>query len=163
MTIGIYGIKNKVNGKLYVGSSSNIEQRWIQHRGMLNRSKHPSPHLQSAWNKYGANAFVFYVIEETDNVEMLAEIEQREINRFQSHLRDFGYNIRNIISRAVAKTTGLTPVTGLNRTVKISFDSTEARRRKLKIAAVHSGMNQTELLNYLVDQYCDKLEQTQAS
>lgn len=51
----------------------------------------------------------------------------------------------------------------LQQPVKISFNSTEARRRKLKIAAVHSGMNQTELLNYLVDQYCDKLEQTQAS
>lgn len=45
----------------------------------------------------------------------------------------------------------------LEEPVKISFNSTQARRRKLKIAAANTGMSQTDLLNYLVDVYCDKV------
>lgn len=31
MIIGIYKIKNKINGKVYIGSSSNINRRYIYH------------------------------------------------------------------------------------------------------------------------------------
>ena len=64
--IGVYEIVNMVDGKnsTYIGSSININQRWSQHRYCLNRGTHKNPHLQSAWNKYGTEAFRFSVIQE---------------------------------------------------------------------------------------------------
>lgn len=62
-TSGIYEIVNKLNGHRYVGSAVNIGKRWGNHIRDLNNNKHCNKHLQSAWNKYGADAFNFQVIE----------------------------------------------------------------------------------------------------
>jgi group I intron endonuclease len=62
---GVYQIRNLVNDKRYIGSSSNkrgIRQRWIIHRHHLEHNRHHSPHLQRAWNKYGADLFVFEIL-----------------------------------------------------------------------------------------------------
>ena len=31
--IGIYAVKNNINGMMYIGQSKNIKQRWYRHRG----------------------------------------------------------------------------------------------------------------------------------
>lgn len=56
---GIYEIVNKTNGHRYIGSSVNIHNRTNLHIRNLNQNKHHSRHLQSAWNKYKADAFEF--------------------------------------------------------------------------------------------------------
>jgi group I intron endonuclease len=63
MTSGIYKITNILNNKCYIGSAINIENRWRTHKTTLAKGKHHSGHLQNAWNKYGANAFEFSIIE----------------------------------------------------------------------------------------------------
>ena len=63
MKSGIYKIENKVNGKVYVGSSCNIKERWQKHRALLRYGKHQNSHLQAAWSKYGEDNFVFSIIE----------------------------------------------------------------------------------------------------
>ena len=40
MMIGIYKIENKVNGKVYIGQSVNIESRWKGHKSNLRNNKH---------------------------------------------------------------------------------------------------------------------------
>ena len=55
--IGIYKIENKVNGKIYVGQSIDIDTRWYNHRNELNGNRHYNEHLQNAWNKYGEDNF----------------------------------------------------------------------------------------------------------
>jgi len=69
---GIYSILHNASGKIYIGSSINIKQRWNAHRSALNRGKHSNPHLQNAWSKYGKDAFTFSILEEvtTDNLEI---------------------------------------------------------------------------------------------
>lgn len=62
MSCGIYKITNTVNNKCYVGQSVNIERRWSYHLLELNRGNHWNPHLQMAWNRYGACAFKFEII-----------------------------------------------------------------------------------------------------
>jgi group I intron endonuclease len=68
---GIYAIVNRCNGKFYIGSSSNIDLRWIDHRCRLKHGKHPNRILQSAWDKYGADCFEFLVIEHCNKSELI--------------------------------------------------------------------------------------------
>lgn len=60
---GIYQIRNTVNGNVYIGSAVNIGKRWSEHKKDLGNNIHHNRHLQSAWNKYGADCFEFTVIE----------------------------------------------------------------------------------------------------
>lgn len=60
---GIYKIINTVNNHLYIGSSNNLKRRKCQHFSRLKSGTHANKHLQSAYNKYGLNSFVFEIIE----------------------------------------------------------------------------------------------------
>lgn len=59
----IYRITNMANGKFYVGSADSFARREWQHKYYLRRNEHKNPHLQSAWNKYGEEMFVFEIVE----------------------------------------------------------------------------------------------------
>lgn len=56
---GIYAIYNRENGKRYIGSAVRFSRRFTRHWQDLNSGDHHCPHLQHAWNKYGAGAFTF--------------------------------------------------------------------------------------------------------
>lgn len=57
--VGIYVIRNKMNGKCYIGQSSDIESRWKHHVNDLKSNCHHNQKLQNAWNKYGKDNFIF--------------------------------------------------------------------------------------------------------
>lgn len=58
---GIYSIKNKVSGKVYVGSATNLAKRFGEHRDMLCEKKHPNKYLQPAWSRYKEHNFTFNI------------------------------------------------------------------------------------------------------
>ena len=89
---GVYEIINLENGKSYVGSSTNIERRWGQHRCALRAGRHDNAHLQRAFDKYGEEAFEFSVIEKVADVDKLLEREQCWLNRYLEN-PDTCYNI----------------------------------------------------------------------
>ena len=65
--IGIYGIKNIINNKIYIGQTrESFIKRYWHHRCLLNNNHHDNPHLQSAWNKYGSDNFIFIDANITD-------------------------------------------------------------------------------------------------
>jgi len=76
---GIYEILNLRNGKRYVGSAVNLAHRWRQHQCELRKGRH-NPHLQNAWNKHGADAFEFRVLELVPDKSRLIEREQHYID-----------------------------------------------------------------------------------
>jgi hypothetical protein len=54
---GVYGIRNRINGKVYVGSASkSLAGRIRGHLSGLTKGTHFNRHLQAAWNRYGATA-----------------------------------------------------------------------------------------------------------
>lgn len=60
---GIYGIKNIINGKIYIGKTMvNFGDRWDCHKAQLRGGYHSNPHLQHAWNKYKEDNFELLVI-----------------------------------------------------------------------------------------------------
>lgn len=90
-TSGIYEIVNLINGKRYIGQTSNLYRRQYSHITKLNQNIHPNKHLQNAWNKYGKDAFEFQVLEYC-SVDDLNERELYWINHYKSNTD--GYNIR---------------------------------------------------------------------
>jgi len=86
--MGIYRLRNTLNNCCYVGSSCDLKGREHSHRYHLNKGNHHSIKLQRAWVKYGAESFVFEVIEDIDNVDMLVNREQHFIDVLDSR-----YNI----------------------------------------------------------------------
>lgn len=61
---GIYQVKNTVNGKMFLGSSLNLEGPLNRHRFMLKIGSHTNKALQNDWNQLGADAFAFEILEE---------------------------------------------------------------------------------------------------
>ncbi len=59
----IYLILNKVNNKIYIGSTARGSYRRKEHFKHLRGNRHCNIHLQSAWNKYGGENFVFLIVE----------------------------------------------------------------------------------------------------
>ena len=84
--IGIYKIKNLVNGKEYVGQSIHIERRWSEHkRCPTNRP------LYQAINKYGIENFEFSILEECD----FSLLDEKEIYwiKYYNSIFPNGYNL----------------------------------------------------------------------
>ena len=59
----IYIIRNRINGKFYIGSTKNYHVRKLKHFNDLRKNKHHSIHLQRAFNKYSEKNFDFIIIE----------------------------------------------------------------------------------------------------
>jgi group I intron endonuclease len=105
MKSGIYKIVNKENGKIYIGSSYDIEGRWWDHKSLLRNNKHHSKHLQRAWNKHEEHMFSFEIIENC-KIDELFEREQfyldtllkaqTYINGSDDYFLKNGYNMKPV-------------------------------------------------------------------
>ena len=84
--IGIYKIENKLNGKIYIGQSNNIERRFKEHQTKGTLSRIP---VDIAIQKYGKDNFTYEIIEET-SIENLNTAEQFWIKKYNSV--EQGYN-----------------------------------------------------------------------
>ena len=110
MKNGVYQIRNRANGKRYIGSAAEyrgMPQRWSVHRSALNSNRHYARHLQHAWNKYGEGSFVFEVLLYCDPGDCLT-YEQIALDHYQPE-----YNTLKVAgSRLVSLTTISDIVTG---------------------------------------------------
>lgn len=88
---GVYKIENIKNHKKYIGSSINIEERWKNHRRMLEQNKHHSSKLQRAYNKLkDKNILQYSIVETVDNLDKLKDREQYWIDYYDAY--HSGYN-----------------------------------------------------------------------
>jgi group I intron endonuclease len=91
--VGIYKITNVINGKIYVGQSIDIKDRWYQHKYKAtdpNELGYNSA-IHQAFRKYGIDNFSFEIIEECAP-EQLDDREIYWIKQLNS-LAPNGYNI----------------------------------------------------------------------
>lgn len=73
---GIYCIRNRANGNLYIGSAKNLVKRLRLHKWHLVNNRHANKHLQSAFNKYGESSFEFEIAELVADLNNLLLREQ---------------------------------------------------------------------------------------
>jgi group I intron endonuclease len=61
---GVYQVKNLANGKMFLGSSLNLEGPLNRHKFMLKIKGHTNKELQKDWDELGPDQFVFEILEE---------------------------------------------------------------------------------------------------
>jgi hypothetical protein len=62
--IGVFQIRNTVNGKIYVEDSVNLDKIWNRHRVELNFGGHRNVALQKDWKEFGEANFQYEVLSE---------------------------------------------------------------------------------------------------
>lgn len=88
----VYLIRNRVNGKVYVGKTNNAQHRWSQHVSASRKSHHHMPVVR-ALKKYGPRNFTFEVLENFDSENAALRAEVRWISYYESNDRGKGYNL----------------------------------------------------------------------
>jgi len=133
---GIYSIQNRINNKLYIGSSADIGKRFMRHTSCLRGDYHPNTHLQSAWKKYGEQNFIFNVIEITPKSNLIKQ-EQYWIDKYHVLNDKLGYNICPFANKS-----GMSKETKnkISRTKK-GVPMKEKTKKKLSIAKTGIKLN----------------------
>lgn len=143
---GIYIILNNINKVFYLGSSMHLNMRRHSHFHNLRNNKHPNPHLQKAYNKYGEDAFSFIKIEcfkDCSETELRLK-EQQYLNIiFDKYII---YNILKDVNfgKAVAS---IDPEIDRLRRIKLSIAGkgrTLSDETKQKISAAHIGLKYSD-------------------
>lgn len=97
--IGIYLIKNKVNGKGYIGQSIDIKRRYQEHLRAGQPEIYPQKSerdsntpIHLAMQKYGVKNFELILLEECSKEE-LNQKEKEWIKKLQTGIKEKGYNV----------------------------------------------------------------------
>ena len=92
---GIYKITNLVNGKVYIGQSVDIYERWAEHKYNMSYTKYQNILLYKAFHKYGIENFSFdiidYCVPEELNEKEIYYI--KEFNSWVGYDEAWGYNM----------------------------------------------------------------------
>lgn len=102
LPMGVFQIKNNVNGKLLLLKAQNLPGIINRHQLELRRGLHRNPQLQADWNHYGEAAFSFDILATIKPEEFLPEYYPTAVNDlFEAWLEklqpfgDSGYNKLN--------------------------------------------------------------------
>jgi group I intron endonuclease len=93
---GVYEILCIENNKKYIGSTTkSFKERFNKHKTRLLSNTHENSHLQNAWNKYGADKFIFKIL---NIIEDDIEIKKQESKILelifeQKNFRDAVFNL----------------------------------------------------------------------
>jgi group I intron endonuclease len=104
---GVFQVKNAVTGKVFLGSSLNLEGSLNKHEFMLASGQHRNKAMQEDWHNYGPDKFVFEILEVvevkddpnfnlSDELTLLEQIWLEELQPFGEQ----GYNISPNIREA---------------------------------------------------------------
>lgn len=103
---GIYKITNKVNGKVYIGESLDLERRWKEHLLELSSKQHINHKLQKDYNIYGYEAFKFEILATLDKnisnyVDKFVNVIYEDIFITEYNSIEEGYNIERTLDKVL--------------------------------------------------------------
>lgn len=85
----IYVIKNKINGKCYVGKTKNPDKRLYEHKRLVGKKRHK---LYDAIQHYGWDNFDFIILDQT-TPEKINDLEILYIKKYNTILEGYNYTI----------------------------------------------------------------------
>jgi hypothetical protein len=97
--MGVFRVRNTVNGKALVGTSTNLPAMLNRSRWQLSMGAHVNRKLQQEWNQFGPDAFAFEILDvlpipersgydPSDDLRALEEMWLDKLSPFE----DRGYN-----------------------------------------------------------------------
>jgi group I intron endonuclease len=135
----IYKITNKLNNKVYIGSTiRSLEERWYGHVYQARRGE--GTHLHKAIRKYGPAAFekeIIYTLKEGESLDI---IEQKYIDEYQATKSKYGYNAIGVLKGnrdLIRKTTKADWAKPKKRKERIKKMIEGSRHRFESIVSVH--------------------------
>ena len=99
--LGIYKITCVKNNKIYIGKSIDIHRRIKDHKWKLRSGTHINKKLQSDFNKYGEEAFIFEVEKYLDTELEMLYYESYYAEKYEVFSK--GYNITKLNKSASVK------------------------------------------------------------
>lgn len=137
----VYAIRNTLNDKRYVGSTTNTVRRRRDHLLRLKNGSHGNPHVRAASLRYGPDAFVFEVLEAVDDISALLEREQYWIDKFCATDPKRGYNLRPNASNNGGIRHDLITRAKIGATLSAYLQRPEV---KAKMSAIRAGTRRSE-------------------
>ncbi|HEY5534481.1 MAG TPA: GIY-YIG nuclease family protein [Ignavibacteria bacterium] len=96
---GVFQIRNIKSGKIYIGSSTNLDVVWNSHKFRLETGIHPDKELQIDWNESGSKNFVYEILQELKESGEPSVDYDREVRGLEAlcieELKSFGNKIYN--------------------------------------------------------------------
>ncbi len=95
--MGVYQVKNKVDGKIFIGSINNLKSRWLTLKWQLDQGRFANKALQEAYRTFGPEVFEYAELEaveikeETDVKWELEALEKAWLERISPY-GERGYN-----------------------------------------------------------------------
>lgn len=77
--MGVFQIRNTVNNKLFIDSSTDLVAIWKRQRMELNFGSHPNLALQKEWKEFGEDKFVYEIVDELEQKENEASDYKKEL------------------------------------------------------------------------------------
>ncbi len=143
--VGVYRIRNVINNKVYIGSTSTaFSSRKQAHFNTLRKNKHHSEHLQKSYNKYGENNFIFEILE-ICNKNKVIKLEQKWLDKIKSYLPQNGYNLLRIAGSCKGRVLTQEHKDKISKSEKGKHVSKETKL-KLSIANKGKGLGETRPL-----------------
>jgi hypothetical protein len=91
--MGVFQIKNRLNGKVFVGSSTDLKAAWFSQKLKLDTGMHPNSNLQKAWKEAGGDNFSYEILETLEEKDNKTDIK-KELQIFEEmmieQLQPFG-------------------------------------------------------------------------
>jgi group I intron endonuclease len=144
----IYKIVNKLNDKVYIGSTTNFYQRIVSHITDLTNRKHYNSQLQMSWDQSGKDNFYFEILEIVDDESFLPFAELYYIEKYRRIAGVFNINNplneKEIINSRMEKSKNKT-------NPKITDDmirDTILRQFDLKINEFKESINKGKMLEF---------------
>ncbi len=145
----VYKITNKLNGKIYIGKSSekNIKERWKKHCSLSRRQSY----IQRAIQKYGKDNFTFEIIEKIELENESYDYEKDWIKFYNSNNKENGYNLNeggrgNITGKPISnETRNKMSISAKIRANTPEFKIQVSERNKLAIGSKNPNYNNHKL------------------
>lgn len=89
----IYKITNALDGRIYIGQSTDPKSRWYRHKYSA-KKQNTNQYIHKAMHKHGVENFFFEVIAEFEKKEDANNAECNLIDQYKTRNKKFGYNIK---------------------------------------------------------------------
>ena len=86
--MGVFQIKNNINGKIFIGSSLDLKAIWYAQKLQLDIGMHQNSELQKDWKEFGSENFIYEILDEINQTDDKPIDYKKEIKTLEDMIID---------------------------------------------------------------------------